>query len=77
MTFKTVPDLYLSMYLIPVLMMIVLMAPILAWSFKKRHRNFRRRDKCNTHDGTGNEYKTNNTRSIERARLSKPDERKL
>ena len=65
------------MYLVPILMMSVLVVLISAWSFKKRRRNSRRRDKCNSHDGTGNEQETRNTRSIERHPQPKPDERRL
>ncbi|MHA1717618.1 MAG: hypothetical protein ACTSXP_18405, partial [Promethearchaeota archaeon] len=53
------------------------MASISAWSFKKRRRNSRRRDKCNSPAGTGNEKETRNTRSIERARQPKPGDGRL
>ncbi|MHA1371165.1 MAG: hypothetical protein ACTSRA_15800, partial [Promethearchaeota archaeon] len=49
----------------------------LGGSFKRCRRNSRRRDKCNSHDGTGNEQETRNTRSIERPPQPKPNERRL
>ncbi|MHA1699089.1 MAG: hypothetical protein ACTSWN_09650 [Promethearchaeota archaeon] len=77
MNFKTVQELYWSMYLVPILWVIVLVASVLAWSFKKCRRNYRSQDKCNSHDESGNEQETRNTQSVERPRQPKPDVRKL